>query len=182
MKKKVFAAIAATCVVLASCGGDDSSSSGGGDGLSGAVNEALAASLEADGTPIDLGETGISCVANKLLENEDMNAALQTAYDEGKEGEELLNAVDQEDSLGSEAALMMLQCLSAEQIVDLLAAEMGEDGAITEEQRTCLIDEFEKLNSDELADGFLALAEDTEGDATAGALMGAIVTCMGTEF
>ena len=181
MKSKIAAALAATCLILASCGGDDSSS-GGGDALSNAVTEALTASIEADGAPVELTDDDIACVAGKVLENEDMNAALQAAYDEGKEGEELLNAVDESASFEQDASLMMLQCLPAETIVDLLAGEMGEGEGLTDEQRTCLVDEFEKLDADELASGFMAMAEGTEDDAAAGALTGAIVTCMGTDF
>jgi len=124
MKSKIAAALAATCLVLASCGGDDSSS-GGGDGLSGAVNDALAASIEADGAPVELTADDISCVAGKVLENADMKAALETAYDEGKEGEELLSAIDESASFEHDAGLMMLQCLPAEKIVDLLSSEMA---------------------------------------------------------
>jgi hypothetical protein len=181
MKVKIAAALAATCLVLASCGGDDSSS-GGGDGLSGAVTDALAAQIEADGAPTELGQDEIACIAGKVLENDEMNTALQAAYDEGKEGEELLNAVDESASFEADASIMMLQCLSAEQIVDLLAGEMGGEEGMTDEQRTCLIDEFEKMNSDELATGFMAMAEGTEGDEAAGALMSALVTCVGSEF
>lgn len=180
MKSKIAAALAATCLVLASCGGDDSSS--GGDGLSGAVTDALTASIEADGAPVELTSDDIACVAGKVLENEDMNAALQTAYDEGKEGEELLNAVDQSASFEQDASLMMLQCLSAEQIVDLLAGEMGDGEGLTDEQRSCLIGEFESMDSEELANGFMAMADGSGEGEAAGSLTGAIVTCMGTDF
>ncbi len=181
MKSKIAAALAATCLVLASCGGDDSSS-GGGDGLSGAVNDALAASIEADGAPVELTADDISCVAGKVLENADMKAALETAYDEGKEGEELLSAIDESASFEQDAGLMMLQCLPAEKIVDLLSSEMGEGEGFTDDQRSCLVDEFEKIDSEELASGFMAMAEGTDGDAGAGAITGALVTCMGTDF
>lgn len=181
MKSKIAAALAATCLVLASCGGDDSSS-GGGDGLSGAVNDALAASIETDGAPVELSSDDIACVVGKMLENADMKEALQVAYDEGKEGEDLLSAVDESASFESDASLMMLQCLSAEKIVDLLAGEMGEGEGLTDEQRSCLIGEFESIDSEELANGFLAMAEGSGEGEAAGALTGAIVTCMGSDF
>jgi hypothetical protein len=180
MKSKIAAAIAATCLVLASCGGDDSSS--GGDGLSGAVEDALAAEFEQDGAPVSITDDVVSCVSGKLLDNSEMNTALQAAYDEGAEGEELLAAIDQEDTFEQEASLMLLQCLSPAEIVDLLAGEMGADGSMTDDQRSCLVDEFEKLDSDQIAEGFLAMAEGTGEGEAAGAITGALVACMGSEF
>jgi hypothetical protein len=111
-----------------------------------------------------------------------MNTALQAAYDEGAEGEELLAAIDEEETFEQEASLMLLQCLSPAEIVDLLAGEMGADGSMTDDQRSCLVDEFEKLDSDQIAEGFLAMAEGTGEGEAAGAITGALVTCMGSEF
>lgn len=179
MKSKIAVALVATCVVLASCGGDDS---GSGDGLSGAVNDALEMSMSEGDMPFEVTDENVSCISEKLLEDDETNAALQAAYDDGKTGEELLNAVDESPDMETKATLMTFQCLSVEQVVDVIGSEMNGDEEFTDEQRACLIDELGKLSAEELANGFAGLAGVIEDDAAAGDLTGALMTCLGTEM
>ena len=174
MKSKIAVALVATCVVFASCGGDDS---GSGDGLSGAVSDALELSMSEDDMPFEITDENVSCITEKLLEDEETNAALQAAYDEGKTGEDLLDSVDGNESTEAKATLMTFQCLSVEQVVDVITAEIAAEGDVTEDQRQCLIDEFEKLTADELANGFAALVGVSQDQAAAEPISNALMTC-----
>ena len=174
MKSKIAVAVVAVCVGLASCGGDDS---GSGDGLSGAVNEALTASMSGEDAPFEVTDENVSCLTTKLLDDEETSTALQAAYDDGKTGEDLLGAVDENTEMETKATLMTFQCMTVEQIVDTLSAELGGESQLTDDQRSCLTTEFEKLSSDELANDFAAIAGVVEDQEAADQLMEILTTC-----
>lgn len=180
MKSKMATFLVAACVALASCGGDDSGSSS--DGLSSAVSDALTASMSEDAASFGLDEDNVECMTAKLIEDEDIGPALQAAFDEGNTGEDLLGAVDADEDMGTKATLITLQCMTVEQIVDVIIAERSEVSEITDEQRSCLIDELGKFSQEELGNSFAALAGIVEDDDAANAFNEAQMKCFGFDM
>ena len=177
MKAKLTAVGVVACLGLAGCGGD-----GGGGGIEKAVQEALRGSMTEDEIPFEVTDDMLGCIAGKVLENETFGPALEAAYDDGKTGKALLDAVDT-DANEDELTSTTLKCFSAEQLIDAMGSELTSDGSeLTDDQRTCLVAELEKIDADERATGLLALAQGTTGSSAAGAITGALVTCLGTDF
>ena len=177
MKAKQLVACCVACVAMVACGGD-----GDGEGIEKAVQEALRGSMTEDDIPFEVTDDMLGCIAGKVLENDTFGPALEAAYDDGKTGEALLDAVDT-DANEDELTATTLKCFSAEQLIDAMGSELTPDGSeLTDDQRTCLVAELDKIDADERASGLLALAQGTTGSSAAGAITGALVTCLGTDF
>ena len=175
MRAKLTAVGVVACLGLAGCGGD-------GGGVKEAVQEALRSSMSEEEIPFEVTDDVLGCIAGKVLENENVGSALEAAYDDGKTGEALLDSVDSEAN-EDELTGATLACFSADQIIDAMGSELTSDGSeLTEEQRNCLVDELDKIDADERAAGLLALSQGTAGNAAAGDITAALVTCLGTDF
>jgi hypothetical protein len=166
----LFAAFSA-----AGCGGSD-----GGNALDDAVTAALKVSATADDAGFTVDDAMIGCVADAVLGNDTSREKLQAAFDEGLEGEKLLDAVgDTESDL--EMTKLMMGCFSSEQLVDLMIGDMVQDGEPTDEEKQCLVDEFDKIDKDELTDGLFSLGNDQTDSPGATKITAASVTCLGLD-
>lgn len=179
MRSKFMIVGLVACMATAGCGGSDGGSSGK---LNEAVETALRESMTQDDVPFEVNEETFGCIADKVLDDETFGPALEAAFDEGKTGTDLLDTVDSDEN---EEALtvMTLACFSSEELISVMGGDLSTDGSeLSEEQRACLVEELDKIDPDERAAGFLALSAGTQGNAAAGDITGALVTCLGTDF
>lgn len=176
MAKRVLVVLGvAVALAATSCGGSD-----GGSALDDAVTAALKASATTDDVGFVVDDALIGCVADAVLGNDVSREKLQAAFDEGAEGEKLLDAVGDTDSDLAMTKLMM-GCFSSEQLVDLMIGDMVQDGEPTDEEKQCLVDEFDKIDKDELTEGLFALGNEETESPGATKIAAASVTCLGLD-
>jgi hypothetical protein len=174
MTKRVLVVLGvAIAFAVTSCGGSD-----GGSALDDAVTAALKVSATADDAGFTVDDAMIGCVADAVLGNETSREKLQAAFDEGLEGEKLLDAVGDTES-DMEMTKLMMGCFSSEQLVELMIGDMVQDGEPTDEEKQCLVDEFDKIDKDELTDGLFSLGNDQTDSPGATKIAAASVTCLG---
>ena len=161
---------------ITACGGSD----GGGSALDDAVTAALKESAAGSDSPVEIDDAMIGCVANAVLGDDASREKLQAAFDGGAEGEKLLDAAGDTES-DADMTQMMMGCFSSEQLVDMMIPEMVQDGAPTDEEKQCLIDEFDKINKDELTDGLVSLGNEQTDSPGATKITAAAITCLGLD-
>ena len=161
---------------ITACGGSDS----GNSALDDAVYAALKESAETDESPVEVDDALIDCVGESMLSDDARRAKLQAAFDEGATGEDLISAAG--DAAEDQAlTTMMMSCFSSEQLVDMLGAGMTDGDAPTDEEKQCLIDEFDKLGKDELAQGMTDLSSGNTDSKGGTKITAAAITCLGMD-
>lgn len=176
MSKRILVGLGiALAFGVAACGGSD-----GGSALDDAVTAALKESATGADTPFTIDDAMIGCVKDSVLGDDTSRQKLQTAFDGGAKGEKLLDAAGDTES---DAAMTqrMMGCFSSEQLVDMMIPEMVENGAPTDEEKQCLIDEFDKIDKDELTDGLVSLGDEQTDSPGATKITAAAITCLGLD-
>jgi len=176
MAKRVLVVLGlAAALAVTSCVGSDGDSA-----LDDAVNAALKVSAAEDDAGFAVDDAMIGCVAAAVLGNDASREKLQAAFDEGLEGEKLLESVGDIES-DADMTKLMMGCISSEQLVDMMIGEMVQDGEPTEEEKQCLVDEFDKIDKDELTDGLFSLGNDQTDSPGATKIAAASVSCLGLD-
>jgi hypothetical protein len=165
-------------LALAACGGDSGGESG--DKLKTAVSEAFLASAGEEDMPFAVDEEMAGCVADAVLSDATYKDKLQSALDEGLAGQELLDSAG--DPTSDEAMMEpIFSCFSNEQFVELLSGEAVDPSTVADEEKQCLIDEFDKMGKDLVVEGFIALSNEKNSGEGATKLTAAMISCFGVE-
>lgn len=165
-------------LALAACGGDSGGDSG--DKLKAAVSEAFLESAGEEDMPFAVDEEMAGCVADVVLGDATYKGKLQAAVDEGLTGQKLLDSAG--DPTSDEAMMApIFSCFGNEQLVELLSTEAVDASTVTEEEKQCLVDEFDKMGKDLVVEGFIALSADDASGEGATKLTAAMISCFGVD-
>jgi len=120
------------------------------------VKEAIITAAGSAENSLDVSDKEGQCIADKVLEDKDAATALEAANAAGKTGQDMLDAVDSDNPLFARNVFL---CLEVEKIVQAFSSGMTPDGTLTEEQNTCLVDAFKKIDKVDLADALASGGE-----------------------
>ena len=161
---------------VTACGGSD----GGDSALDDAMTAALKESAAGSDSSVEIDDAMIGCITDAVLGDDARREKLQAAFDAGAKGEKLLGSVGDAESDAAMTKLMM-GCFSSKQLVDMMIPEMVQNGAPTDEEKQCLIDEFDKIDKDELTDGLTSLGNEQTDSPGATKITAAAITCLGLD-
>lgn len=178
MSRKVVMRIAPVIMLaLAACGGSDGGSSGG---LETEVSKAVLEGADTGGLPFSVDKEMADCITSAVLKDPAFKDDLQASYDKGLKGQELLDSVGDPES-DSDITRLMFSCFSSEQFAELLSGQVEDQSTVTDEKKQCLTDEFDKMGSDAVADGFIAFSTDDKKSENATKMTAAVISCFGLE-
>lgn len=177
-KKFVTRVVPVLLLALAACGGD--SGSGSADKLKSAVSEAFLENAGEEDMPFAVDDAMAGCLADVVLSKATYKDKLQSALDEGLSGQKLLDSAGDPTS-DEEMMAPIFSCLSNEQFVELLSKEAVDSGSVTEEEKRCLVDEFDKMGKDLVVEGFIALSADKASGDGATKVTAAMISCFGVD-
>ena len=165
-------------LALAACGGD--SGGGSGDKLKAAVSEAFLENAGDEDMPFAVDNEMAGCVADVVLGDATYKDKLQSAFDEGLSGQKLLDSAGDPTS-DEEMMAPIFSCFGNEQLVELLSTEAVDASTVTDEEKQCLVDEFDKMGKDLVVEGFIALSTDNASGEGATKLTAAMISCFGVD-
>lgn len=165
-------------LALAACGGDSGGESG--DKLKAAVAEAFIESTNEEGTPFAVDDEMAGCVADAVLSDATYKDKLQSALDDGVTGKKLFDAAGDPTS-DEELLVPIFSCFSNEQFVELLSIEAVDSSTVTEEEKKCLVGEFDKMGKDLVIEGFIAANNDDSSGEGVTKLTAAMILCFGAD-
>ncbi len=152
--------------LLTACGGGDSK-------LKTALSDAVYASGQASGAPFEVSRKSSGCVADTLLKDKSTAKDLEKAYEDGKDGKDLLDAVG--DAELSTTAI--INCTPKDELIPLLVDEFTSGAQNTKKAINCLDDKLNDFSEDSIHKLLLAfLNNDTSSDEFAD-LTAAILKC-----
>lgn len=165
-------------VALTACGGG----SGGGSAskLKDAVSTAFLENAGDEDMPFAVDKAMAGCVADVVLGDATYKDKLQSALDEGLTGQKLLDSAGDPTS-DEEMMAPIFMCFGNEQLVELLSTEAVDASTVTDEEKQCLVDEFDKMGKDMVIEGFIALSTDNASGEGATKLTAAMISCFGVD-
>lgn len=164
-------------LTLAACGGSDGGSSGG---LEAEISQAVLEGADTGGLPFSVDKEMADCITSAVLKDPAFKDDLQASYDKGLKGQELLDSVGDPES-DSDITRLMFSCFSSAQFAELLSGQVEDQSTVTDEKKQCLTDEFDKMGSDAVADGFIAFNTDDKTNENATKMTAAVISCFGLE-
>lgn len=165
-------------LILAACGGD--SGGGSADKLKSAVSEAFLENASDEEMPFAVDNEMAGCVADVVLSDATYKDKLQSALDEGLTGQKLLDSAGDPTS-DEEMMAPIFSCFGNEQLVELLSTEAVDASTVTDEEKQCLVDEFDKMGKKLVVEGFIALSADEASGEGATKLTAAMISCFGVD-
>lgn len=168
--------LAVSSIALVACGGGSSTSE-----LNSAVKEAIVSAAAESDSAFEVSDKEGQCIADKVLDDKDAAIALEAANAAGKKGQDMLDSVDSDNPLFARTVFL---CLEVEKIVQAFSSGMTPDGTLTDEQNTCLVAAFKKIDKADLADALVSAGEtadstNTDAQAVIKQLTADITACTG---
>lgn len=132
------------------------------------------------GLPFSVDKDMADCITSGVLQDAAFKNKLQASYDKGLKGQELLDSVGDPES-GADVTRLMFSCFSPDQFAQILTEQVEDQETVTDDKKQCLADEFEKMGTDNVVDGFIAFSSGDQSNKNATEMTAAVISCFGLE-